>query len=341
MAMRAHAIRYLILFFLQMNCPSASAMSTPDKQFFIAMRTADLDLATIGYRLVTANVALCDRRAPAFGLVLHTQSQYSPDARAAVNSFFDFEGPVGVEAVVPASPAVVADVHVDDTILAIGQLHFISEDSEAPASTATLADIDARLATLAIDHPIAIEGRRHGDIYTRSIMPLPACRSRFELKVGPGFPASADGDLVQIGSKFLEDYPEDMVAAVVAHELAHNILHHREKLAARGVSFGVLAGFGRNVRYVRQAELEADQLSIALLANAGYDPEAAMRFWRIFGPRQAGGALRSRTHPAWQDRVIVLTRALEEFHLGRMGSQAVRLIRDRPLNGDWQVFLRR
>jgi len=340
MAKKARARRCVLLAFLCVGYPSAAALATPDEQIFAAMRTADLDLAAIGYRLVTANVGLCDRRAPAFGLVLHTPSQYAPDARAAVRRFFGFEGSVGVEAVVPASPAVAADVRADDTILAIGQLRFAPEDPKVPASAAMLADIDARLAMLATDRPVTLEGRRRGDSYTRSIIPLPACRTRFELKVDSGFPASADGDMVQIGSRFLEDYPENMVAAVVAHELAHNILHHREKLAALGISFGVFAGFGRNVRYVRQTELEADRLSITLLANAGYDPEAAISFWRTFGPSRTGGALRSRSHPAWQDRITALSRALEEYRQGQVNARTVGAIRDRPLDGDWQALLR-
>src|SRR3546814_14264401 len=77
-------------------------------------------------------------------------------------------------------------------------------------------------------------------------MPLPACRSRFEVVLGNSFLAQADGELVQIGSRFLADYPQ-WVAAPIAHELAHNILRHRERLEEKGVSYGLLSGIGRNV----------------------------------------------------------------------------------------------
>src|SRR3546814_10543788 len=69
------------------------------------------------------------------------------------------------------------------------------------------------------------------------------------------------------------DYPQ-WVAAPIAHELAHNILRHRERLEAKGVNYGLLSGIGRNVGYFRQTELEADILSVSLLANANYDPRS-------------------------------------------------------------------
>src|SRR3546814_160659 len=124
--------------------------------------------------------------------------------------------------------------------------------------------------------------RRDGVDHDRSVTPIPACRSRFEVVLGNSFLAQADGELVQIGSRFLADYPQ-WVAAPIAHELAHNILRHRERLEAKGVNYGLLSGIGRNVGYFRQTELEADILSVSLLANANYDPHIALAFWHVYG----------------------------------------------------------
>jgi predicted Zn-dependent protease len=145
--------------------------------------------------------------------------------------------------------------------------------------------------------------------------------------------------MVQISSRFLDEYPEELVAAAIAHEFAHNILRHRERLEDRGVSFGMLAGLGRNVRYFRQTEIEADILSVALLANAGYDPAAALRFWEDFGPNHAGGILRSRSHPAWRDRVATIRHAIAALGAERPARPAILASRDRPLDGDWQGLL--
>lgn len=310
---------------------SAAAAGNP----FEAIRETDATLARIGFRLATANASLCDRLEPGLGLVLHTPSQYARGARAEAVRHFGFDGPVGVEAVIAGSPAERAGLHADDSLSAVGAARFVTTDPQAEASTAALIDVAARVAALPPDAPLTVEGRRAGAPLAITVHPVPACHSRFEVAISAGFDAQADGDLVQISSRFLETYPEDQVAAVVAHELSHNILRHRERLEARGVSFGMLSGLGANVRYFRQTELQADILSVALLANAGYDPQAAVRFWRDFGPKRAGGILRSRSHPAWRDRIRTIENAITALGQDRPVRPAILESRDRPLDGDW------
>jgi len=152
---------------------------------------------------------------------------------------------------------------------------------------------------------------------------------------------SADGTMVQIASGILERFPDDQVAAAVAHEFAHNILHHRERLEARHVNFGMLSGFGGSVKYFRQTEIEADLLSVYLLANAGYPVDAPVAFWRRFGPSADGGILLSRSHPAWRDRLATL-----EAEVARVSTLSARPIipamlakRDQPLSGDWKSLI--
>jgi predicted Zn-dependent protease len=174
-----------------------------------------------------------------------------------------------------------------------------------------------------------------------TIHPIPVCRSRFELLLTSGYNASADGTMVQISSRFLEEYTSDQVAAAVAHEFSHNILHHRDRLEARGVDFGILSGFGANVKYFRQTELQADLLSVYLLANAGYPPRASVAFWQRFGPSKAGGIFRSRSHPHWRDRVVTLEAAIAKLETISARPMIPDLIAERsqPLDGDWQSLL--
>jgi hypothetical protein len=303
---------------------------------FTAIRAADTTLARIGYRLATANADLCDRQEPGLGLVLHTPDQYSRDLRAAATRYFRFDGPVGVEAVIEGSPAADAGIRADDALLAIGTAQFAPADPEVEATTAPAVRVAAQLAALPPGQVVDVQGRRGGAPYTTTVRPVPACRSRFEVQIGTEWTAKADGEMVQIGAPFLETYPEDQLAAVVAHELAHNILRHRERLSAKGVDYGMLSGFGRNVRYFRQTELEADILSVSLLTNAGYDPEGAVRFWEDFGPKRAGGILRSRSHPAWADRLATIRHAIAELGTTRPYRPALLATRDQPLSGACQ-----
>jgi predicted Zn-dependent protease len=147
--------------------------------------------------------------------------------------------------------------------------------------------------------------------------------------------------MVQIGSGFLDAYPDEQLAAVIGHEFAHNILHHRDRLEARGVDYGLLSGFGANVKYFRQTEVQADLLSVYLLANAGYPVRATVDFWKHFGPSKAGGILRSRSHPAWRDRVTTLLAEIPKVEAISARPIIPGLIadRDKPLDGDWQSLL--
>jgi hypothetical protein len=324
---------------LALLVPGVSAPAGADVSTFEAIRAADAAVARIGYTLATANADLCDRLEPGLGLVLHTPEQYARPVNAAAVRHFRFDGAVAVEAVIPGSPADRAGIRADDSIAAVGAARFAPARPGGEASTDALIAASRSVAALPPDRPVEVVGSRDGQAFRRTIEPEPACRTRFELVIESGFSALADGEMVQISSRFLDEYPEELVAAAIAHEFAHNILRHRERLEDRGVSFGMLAGLGRNVRYFRQTEIEADILSVALLANAGYDPAAALRFWEDFGPNHAGGILRSRSHPAWRDRVATIRHAIAALGAERPARPAILASRDRPLDGDWQGLL--
>jgi hypothetical protein len=131
-----------------------------------------------------------------------------------------------------------------------------------------------------------------GAVHDAAIAGVPACPTRFELLDGGGR-AVADGKRVVFGRKFAGfGLAPDEVAAAVAHELAHNILGHRKWLS----------GVGRRAKNIRLTEREADRLMPWLLANAGYDPAAAVRFFRKWGPGNDGWIFRAPTHDGWDER---------------------------------------
>lgn len=304
---------------------------------FEDIRTVDTVMARLGQRLAIANASLCDRQEPSLGLLLHTPDQYARPVRAAAIQHFRFDGPIGIEAVIEGSPAAAAGIQADDALMGVGQIRFAATAPDAEATTAALAEAARQITALPVDRPLTLHLRRGGRDQERIVDPVPACRTRFEVVLGPDFLAQADGEVVQIGSRFFADYP-DWVAAPIAHELAHNILRHRERLEAKGVDYGLLSGMGRNVGYFRQTELEADILSVSLLANAGFDPAIALLFWRAFGPAHDGG-IRSRSHPAWKDRVRVIEKAIADLGPERLHRPAVVASRNKPLDGNWRGLL--
>lgn len=279
--------------------PVPVAEKSDDRGLFLAMRDADLRLGTIAWRLATANSAICPDRVPTPGLLIHAIDQYDPAVRKDLPATFGFDGPVAVEAVVPGSAAARAGIAANDAITAIdGKAVVLNPAGAAQANTATRDAAQRQLAGTPADQPLRLTILRQGQRREVTVAAQPGCRSRFEMLIGPGLTASADGDIVQIGSRFFERFDDRMIAVVVAHEFSHNILHHRDRLDAAGVKRGILSEFGRNGRLFRQTEVEADLLGVHLMRNAGYDPQDAVRFWREHGGEVDGGIFRSRTHPS-------------------------------------------
>jgi len=324
---------------------ATAALSPPiaaegdDGQAFEALREADLKLASIGFRLSVAAAALCERLEPGIGVQFHTLAQYTPGGRPQIRAHFRFAGPVAVEGVVPESPAARAGVAADDTLIAINGIPVTGESSDS-ASTAQLIALHAQLAQLPPAAPIELTLNRSGREVRARVVPVAACYTRYELRIDNAFDARANGELVQVTSKYLDAVDTELLPAVIAHELSHNILRHRARLSDAGGDFGFASGFGRNVGLFRQTELEADILAVHLLARAGYQPGLAARFWREAGPKLLGGKLRSRSHPSLRDRIAIATAEAARFN----GTDMVPLplfvtARDRPLDGNWRRYL--
>lgn len=327
---------FLPLLMLTVALPAAAspAAEAPPAAFFETLRTADLRLATIAYRLTTANAALCDRLQPQIGMPIHALTQYGPAVRTVAITTFGFETTVGVEAVVPGGPAARAGVRANDSIVTINDaVQPPLPGMDAPEGAGTRDAAEAAIAASPIAKPLQLTILRGGQRLPVAITPVAGCRSRFEVLLGSGLDASADGSVVQIGEKFFDGYTDDEIAVVVAHELSHNILRHRDRLDAAKINRGLLAELGRNGRLIRETEDQADLLGIYLLANAGYDPMSAPAFWRQKGGRIDGGLFRSRTHASSKARAEVLEVAARQIAAtpGRPIIPPVVATRDVPL----------
>lgn len=274
---------------------------------FAALRAVDGRMAAIAYRLTTANAALCRDLAPTPGWALHGLGQYDPGLRGAARIAFGFDAPIAIEAVVPGSVAARAGLHDNLSIVAVdGQPLAPAAPGNAPATSQARDAANALVAAQPADRPLVVDTLQGGERRRVTVAASPGCRSAFEVLLGPGMEASADGRIVQLGVRFFERYSDDEVAVVVAHELAHNILRHRARLDAAKVNRGLLAEVGRNGRLFRTTEDQADLLGLHLIRNAGYDPQLAVRFWREHGGDIDGGVFRSRTHPSSKARAQAL-----------------------------------
>lgn len=249
-------------------------------------------LFRVGYRLATANAEFCDVTQPVSGVLLHDAEAYGEPA--AVRYLFGLKGDLGVQSVAPGSPAELAGLRRNDTISALGGQAISTRWLPTRPGWQRGHDIrdfmDKELAagTLDIDWFDAEGASRNA-----ALTPVPACASRFELLTNSA-KASADGERVLVGESFPGfAYAEDEFAALIAHEMAHNLLGHLDYFEESG----------RKRSLVRLSEREADRLMPWLLANADYDPVAAARFMQLWGPRHGGWIFRKRTHDGWDERV--------------------------------------
>lgn len=316
-----HKFALLPLFWLPAPGAGADAAPVALQQSFAAMRALDGRVATIGHRLAVASLGLCRDQAWLPGFALHDLSQYGSGDRALVARAFSLDAGPGVLALADAGPADRSGMMLDDNLLRLDGVELPGGDPPPAASFDRMEQILTTLDQALVDGFIDIEVRRAGSLMTIRLRAERGCATHFQLIPSRRLNALADGRYVQlttaIGTYVADDHE---LAAVLAHELAHNVLRHRARLDAAGVARGFLGNFGRNARLIRETETEADRLSIYLLDRAGYDPEAAVRFWERFG-RRGLNFIGSPTHGNWRARVAILRTEIDNVRQARAASQ--------------------
>lgn len=273
-----------------------AAASAPDIAAYRALVEQDLRLATIGYRLASANAPFCERKARNPAMVLHDVAQY-PDTKTAFAAFA-FPEPIAVAALVKGGPADAAGIKVGDGVQAIGDDSLdLPDRAEQGPTYERIVDAKDKLAqSLAESGAVQLRLLRGTSPKTAILAPPLVCASDFWVDTRNKLDAGADGNQVRVTTALMLFTPDDgELAAAVAHELSHNLLGHRERLKAKPGMKAVLA-----------TEIEADRLSVWLMANAGYDPTAALRFAERYGRKTGLGIFSDGTHLRWKNRVRVM-----------------------------------
>ncbi len=303
---KAFLLAFSILALLPDGGTGAQPPVAPDS-VLARLHAADVMVEAVGFRLATANAALCRPVGWDPGFAIHTLEQYQADYRIEAAFSFRLNSWPTVMSIAPGSPAAGAGLNEGDALVAVGgqPLPEIGQTTAAADFTRTAAAqhaIDAAFAGGAATLTVLRTAQRI-DIPVHA---APACRSIFQVVPEKAMNGAADGDTVQVSATLvaLAQTPDEL-AGVLAHELAHNILHHRERLDALHVARGLLAPFGRNARLIRGTEIEADRLSLYLVARAGYSVPAALAFW-VRLARAKGGIALDPTHPLWHERIDAL-----------------------------------
>jgi hypothetical protein len=292
-----------------------------------ALETADARVAAIAWRLQTSNAELCSETTPLAGFTVQTLAQYQPAVRADVAARIGRGRQPSVQTVVPGGAADRAGLRPGDVVTRINGWPTpkdLPPRASYEATARTQAMIDAALKS----PPLMLEIHRGKLRKTLPVTGMVGCASRVEIVTGRAFNAQADGQYVQISGSLVDFATnDDELAIVVAHELAHNILHHRARRPeteqdSRGI-FAVLK-LGRRDAELRNDEFEADWLGVWLLARAGYDIDAVVPFWMRLGQNAADGASSDNTYPDWSNRIDRAAAAVAEVKAQR--AAGVRLV---------------
>lgn len=288
-------------FALLLFLPWAAALAAPSPDQIAAYRVLvqqDLRLATISYRLASANAPFCERLERNPGWVLHDERQY-PDQEIA-RAAFGFRQPIAVSAVVPSGPAERLGIKAGNGLVGANDGVWVWNGEIQPRQSARrIEQVQRELRQLmANGSPVALTLETTNGLKQFNLDPPTICASRFWVDASSKLDAGADGDGVRIteGLMAFTGQDDDELAAVVAHELSHNLLGHRERLQ----------NAKRRTREVLATEIEADRLSVWLMTNAGYDPKAALRFAERYGRRTGLGIFSDGTHLRWKNRVKVM-----------------------------------
>ena len=187
------------------------------------------------------------------------------------------------------SPAARAGIAPRDELVSIGGRAIRGKSQEAVAKA-----YDEAIGGLQAGTPVAVEFRRDGAVQTATATPALACSFDVVYTHLPA-PPSVQGTQLLIGSQYdALMQTDEQVRMVLSRFLARAILDHSGEVKSEGrkweaasTAMGFLTGMGSPVsgnaiakmRNGERMDLEADHLSVYLLARAGTDVNAVPEFW--------------------------------------------------------------
>lgn len=297
----------------------------------IALRALDARVAAVAYRLSVGAEALCGGQVSwRSGIELHHITQYGALGADQARTLFGLGSIPAILTLAPASGADRAGLRPDDWILAADTRPMPNAEASGPPRFLVVQQSTDVLESAFADGEAALLVSRTGIAREVRVSAVRGCTSRFQVVPGARPDARADGRFVQLTSAMVElAADDDELAGSLAHELAHNVLRHRERLNAAGLQRGILESVGRNARLRRETEAEADRYSIYLAAAAGFDPQGAVRFLTKL-LRRAEPVFQSPTHPAHRDRIAAMQREIDRIAQLRAAGQPIRPPADLP-----------
>jgi predicted Zn-dependent protease len=130
---------------------------------------------------------------------------------------------------------------------------------------------------------------------------------------------------------------DDEIAVVMSHEVSHVIGRHGNERASHqalaqggaviadlamqnqsqtlqtlvGTAYGYTTQYGAILPFSRKHESEADEIGLRIMAKAGYNPQAAVTFWKRMSEKSSGSTMEFlSTHPSDSTRIANLQKLM-------------------------------
>jgi len=155
--------------------------------------------------------------------------------------------------------------------------------------------------------------------------PRAQCKLTFRLVPRAGVGAAADGNQILLSTgllAFVRD--DDELATVMAHRMAHLLLERpapQAFLTRLGSTIGRSGERAPEPVFDPAQERAADRVSLFLLARAGRDPAAAVRFWRRMASLPPDASDWLLRHPVPAERIDAMAAIATEIAMLRAAGQ--------------------
>jgi membrane-associated protease RseP (regulator of RpoE activity) len=290
-------------------------------------------LLNVAHPILAANSAHCENQTnDVMGLFVRNRYNYDEPFRGIITDALNLGEYPTIYTVPKSSPAEKADLRIGDEILSIN-------DHEIEQGVKTSEDIIKVVQEVEANKPVTISYLRGNIKMETDVIPETICFYPVKLALSDEVNAAADGNYIFVTygmMRFTENDTE--LATVLTHELAHNIMSHRDaklKNAKTGGFVGLLldvtaAAFGVNTQgsftkmgankgaqYKSQEfEYEADYVGLYLLARAGYLVDEAPDFWRSMAAEYPGIIEPSLngSHPSSSERYLSMEKTVQEIN---------------------------
>jgi hypothetical protein len=240
--------------------------------------------------------------------------------RPVVRSTFNIDDRPAILAVAPDGPGERAGLRANVILLTING---VSVSESALSRTASddgpqsYADVDRARSNLEAAlklGPTRVSVQRGARVLEAVVQPQPGCAYDTQLMPSASLNAAADGHHIFIDTALVAYAANDNdLALILGHELAHDVLHHREQLDRQGFARNLIGNLGSSRQSLIKAESQADYVGLYLTARAGYDISGAGAFWRRLA-RDHGDPWYDRwDHPSAAARSRALDAAREEI----------------------------